>query len=255
MRKALVVGIDYYKNASNLTGCVNDAYSVKSVLERHSDGTINFDVKTLICSGESEIITRSNLKTQIRELFAGDTTDTALFYYAGHGAIDSTGGYLVTSDAEVGDDGVSINEILSIANDSTARNKIIVLDSCHSGIAGASVNDVKIAELKEGVTILSASTDEQYASEENNSGVFTSLFVDALNGGAGNLVGEVTPGSVYAYIDQSLGPWEQRPVFKTNVKGFICLRKVNPPISLPTLRLIGLALRNLRCNVMNHLTH
>jgi len=36
--------------------------------------------------------------------------------------------------------------------------------------------------------------------------VFTGLLVDALSGGAANLVGDVTPGSVYAHIDQSLGP-------------------------------------------------
>ncbi|MEZ4805800.1 MAG: caspase family protein, partial [Bacteroidia bacterium] len=72
--------------------------------------------------------------------------------------------------------------------------------------------------------------------EENGSGVFTSLLVDALNGSASNLVGEITPGSVSAHIDQSLGPWEQRPIFKTNVKTFISLRKVQPPISLSELK-------------------
>ena len=44
MRKALIVGIDYYQNVSQLYGCVNDSYSVKSVLERNSDGTLNFDI-------------------------------------------------------------------------------------------------------------------------------------------------------------------------------------------------------------------
>ena len=43
---------------------------------------------------------------------------------------------------------------------------------------------------------------------------------------------------MYAYIDQSLGPWEQRPVFKTNVKSFVSLRKVQPPISLADLQRI-----------------
>ena len=56
------------------------------------------------------------------------------------------------------------------------------------------------------MTILTASTKEQDASEKNGSGVFTTLFVDALNGAATNLVGDVTPGSVYAHVDQSLGP-------------------------------------------------
>jgi hypothetical protein len=45
MRKALVVGIDYYDSIVPLFGCVNDAHSVKAVLERNSDGTVNFEVK------------------------------------------------------------------------------------------------------------------------------------------------------------------------------------------------------------------
>ena len=90
--------------------------------------------------------------------------------------------------------------------------------------------------LTEGMTILTASTKDQYASENNGSGVFTTLFVDALNGAAGNLVGDVTPGSVYAHIDQSLGPWAQRPLFKTNVKTFVSLRSVQPPIALSELQ-------------------
>jgi hypothetical protein len=86
------------------------------------------------------------------------------------------------------------------------------------------------------MTILTASTKDQYATEKNGSGVFTTLFVDALNGAAGNLVGDVTPGSVYAHIDQSLGAWKQRPVFRTNVKTFVSLRKVQPPIALADLQ-------------------
>lgn len=96
-----------------------------------------------------------------------------------------------------------------------------------------------MSELNDGVTILTASTDEQYATEENGAGVFTSLFVDALSGAAANLVGEVTPGGAYAHVDQSLGPWGQRPVFKTNVKKFVSLRKVRPPLDLADLQRIA----------------
>lgn len=42
MRKALIVGIDYYVSIKPLSGAVNDAYSVKAVLERNADGTLNF---------------------------------------------------------------------------------------------------------------------------------------------------------------------------------------------------------------------
>jgi hypothetical protein len=237
MRKALIVGIDYYEHISALFGCVNDAHSVKAVLERHSDGTINFDVKLLYGTSPKEIIDRATLKEQVRQLFSGDS-EIALFYFAGHGFIEATGGYLCTTDCKTGDDGLALSEVITLAIQSKARNKVIVLDSCYSGIAGGNPVAQQIAELSEGMTILTASTAEQYANEKNGSGVFTTLLVDALNGSAGNLVGDVTPGSVYAHIDQSLGPWQQRPVFKTNVKSFVSLRKVQPPIGLADLQRI-----------------
>lgn len=236
MRKALVVGIDYYQNITPLYGCVNDAYSVKTVIERNGNGTINFSVNLLTATGPDNIVTRKELKDSVVDLFKDDS-EVALFYFSGHGYIESTGGFLITSDCQDGDDGFSLNELLTIANKSKAKNKVIILDSCHSGFVGTNMSDEN-ALLSEGLTILTASSAEQYATEINGSGVFTTLLVDALNGGAANLVGEITPGSVYAHIDQSLGPWQQRPIFKTNVKNFISLRTVNPPIDLTDLRMI-----------------
>lgn len=238
MRKALVVGVDFYKNTNNLFGCVNDAYSVKSVLDRHSDGTINFGVNLRVAGGADTALSRKELKEQVKELFKDDSS-IALFYFSGHGYIESTGGYLITSECTDGDDGFPMNELLQIANESLARNKVIVLDCCHAGIAGNPVIKDDKAVLKEGVTVLTASSADQYAVEENGSGIFTNLFIDALNGSASNFVGDITPGSIYAHIDQSLGPWEQRPIFKTNVKSFTTLRKVQPPISLSDLKLIA----------------
>lgn len=234
MRKALVVGIDYYTQLSGLHGCVNDAHAVKAILERHGDGSVNFGVKLLTATSAKDAISRGALKDNIEELFKDDS-DIALLYFAGHGHIETTGGYLLPSDANRGDEGVPLGEIMTFANRSKAKNKVIVLDSCHSGIAGTPPNGQN-AELSEGMTILAASTDEQYASEQNGVGLFTSLFVDAMSGGAANLVGEISPGTVYAHIDKSLGAWKQRPVFKTNVKNFITLRKVEPPIPLADLR-------------------
>lgn len=237
MRKALVVGIDYYDTINELYGCVNDAYAMKSVLDRHSDGTKNFDVNIEIATGPKARIERKELKIQVEELFR-DKSDIALFYFSGHGYIESTGGYLITSECKDGDDGFPMNELLHIANNSPARNKIIILDCCHSGVAGNNSPNEDRAVIKEGVTILTASSAEQYAIEEKGSGVFTTLFIDAMNGGASNLVGDITPGSIYAHIDQSLGSWEQRPIFKTNVITFTTLRKVQPPIKLSDLKML-----------------
>ncbi len=234
MRKALIIGINYYEHGSPLFGCVDDAHAVKAVLERHDGGAVNFDCMLHTGTGPSDRVDRSEMKDHIEELFKTEA-EIALFYFAGHGHIEATGGYLLASNSSRGDEGVSLSEILTFANSSPAKNKIIMLDSCHSGIAGTSPVNEQLASLSEGLTILTASTKDQYATEENGRGVFTTLLVDSLNGSAANLTGDITPGSVYAHIDQSLGAWEQRPVFKTNVKEFVSLRKVAPPISLTDL--------------------
>jgi hypothetical protein len=238
MRKALIVGIDHYDFIGSLSGCVNDAHAVKAVLERHADGTLNFPApQILIGASNTQTVKKRTLKDAVRELFSDDA-EIALFYFAGHGYIEDTGGFLCASDCESGDDGLALSEVMTLANLSKARNKVIILDSCHGGVVGDNALTASVAEISSGTTILTASTAEQYAFETpgGGAGVFTSLFVDALNGAAANLVGDITPGSVYAHIDRSLGPWAQRPVFKTNVKTFVSLRQTEPPIPLVELQ-------------------
>jgi hypothetical protein len=238
MRIALIVGINYYEHGSSLYGCADDAHATQAVLKRHGDGSVNFDCRLLTGTGRTDRVDRHTIKDAVEKLFKAQA-EIALFYFAGHGHIEATGGYLLASDSRRGDEGVSLSEVLTLANASPARNKVVVLDSCHSGIAGTPPTSSNLAALSEGLTVLTASTADQYATEENGRGVFTTLFVDALYGGAANLTGEITPGSVYAHIDQSLGAWEQRPVFKTNVRQFVSLRRVPPPIDLADLRRIA----------------
>lgn len=232
MRKALAVGINKYPS-SPLSGCINDAEAVASILERNGDGSINFSVKR-----ELDISTKSKLKGSIKDCFSGEE-DVALFYYSGHGFIDSIGGYIVTPDYSQDDMGVSMHEILEIINQSKCRNKVVILDCCHAGfMGGISTSGQGAAVIQDGVTILTASKTNESAVEVNGHGVFTSLLLDALKGGAADVTGHITPGGIYAYIDKALGPWQQRPVFKTNVTRFSPLRTVNPQVESSILRRI-----------------
>lgn len=235
MRKALIVGINDYQN-SPLSGCVPDANTMASILETHGDGGPNFSIKLL--TTPKDTIDRATLRKAIEELFAGDC-DVALFYFAGHGYIKSTGGYLVTQDAKRYDEGISMNDVLELANQSRAKDKVILLDCCHAGAMGTpTITGNNIAFLSEGLSVLTASRDSESALEVNGKGVFTSLVADALHGGASDLRGHITPGSIYAYVDQALGPWDQRPIFKTNVTRFTSLRQITPPVPMDTLRKI-----------------
>lgn len=232
MRKALVVGIDNYAHCP-LNGCCNDADDIAQILESNADGSPNFSVML-----EKNVSSKANLRRLIEECFSGDA-DIALFYYSGHGHIDSVGGYLVTPDFSNYDCGVSLQEILTIANSSRCKDKIIVLDSCFSGFMGnVNTTGQNTAMINEGVTILTSSRLSETSMEVNGHGLFTSLLLEALSGGAADITGHITPGGIYAYIDKALGPWEQRPVFKTNVTRFTSLRNVVPQVDISIIRKI-----------------
>lgn len=230
IRKALVVGIDDYPS-SPLSGCCNDAEAIKELLANHEEGNPNFEVLK-----KENVATKGELRELIEHCFEGDA-DVALFYYSGHGYIDSVGGYLVTPDYSNYDCGVSLQEVLSIANNSKCKERIIILDSCYSGFMGSiSSATQNTAVINEGVTILTASRNSEMAAEMGDHGVFTSLLIEALKGGAADITGHISIGGIYAYIDKALGPWEQRPVFKTNVTRFTSLREVSPQVDIKVIR-------------------
>ena len=192
----------------------------------------------MCATSEASYINRNDLRDAIENLFKTDS-EIAVLYYSGHGSFDALGGYLCTSEIQRPDEGVSLNEVMGFVAQSKARNKIIILDSCFSGAISNPAEMQNYSVLHNGTTILAACGPSEYASEENGHGIFTSLLVEALYGGAMNLLGEVSPGSIYSYIDRSLGAWdEQRPLFKANISSFVSLRKNAPPIPIAELRQI-----------------
>lgn len=233
VRKALVIGIDDYPSCP-LYGCCNDAEAIKDLLSNNENGNPNFSVWK-----KDNVMTKGELRKLIEKCFEGDA-DVALFYYSGHGHIDSVGGYLVTPDFSEYDYGVSLQDILTIANNSKCKERIIILDSCYSGFMG-SINTVgqNTAVINEGVTIMTASRNNQTSMEVNGHGVFTTLLIEALKGGAADVTGHISIAGVYAFIDKALGPWEQRPIFKTNVTRFTSLREVKPQVDISILRKIS----------------
>ena len=234
MRKALIIGIDNYPS-SPLYGCVRDAIEMANVLEKNADGSPNFAVKLLTAPIDN--LTKGFVKKSIDELFQGNS-EVTLLYFSGHGFINSLGGYIVTPDYTAYDEGISMDEILAYANNSKSKDKIIILDCCHSGSFGSPSFNNNVSMLGDGLSVLTACRKDEVAIERGGQGIFTSLLLDALQGGAADLRGFITPGSLYAYVDEALGAWDQRPVFKTNVSRFISIRRISPKIPLDTLRKI-----------------
>ncbi|UAN51669.1 caspase family protein [Serratia sp. JSRIV002] len=238
MRKALLIGIDDYPGRP-LRGCVNDAIELATLFETHGNGDPNFDVRKLTSNDDDT--TASSLHHHVSELFNGNA-DIVVLYFAGHGVIipETNTGYIMSTDAKMGSWGMSMGEILGIANRAHPRIKstVIILDCCHSGFVGEveAINNQNVSVIGTGVTILTASHRKGEASEEGDHGIFTDILLDGLKGGCCDIRGNITPAALYSHVDQTLGPWKQRPIYKANVQNFISLRQVEPKVSPEILR-------------------
>lgn len=232
-KRALVVGINDYDAVNPLSGAINDAVSVARLLCRHSNGDPNYDCITL--TSDQQRITRAELRSSLEQLFRS-TGDEVLFYFSGHGTVTPTGGVIVTQDAALHDEGISLDELLKLANQSGSPEAIIILDCCFSGGAGNQAGTPPHALLGQNVTILAASRHNEVSMEINSRGVFTELLVDALEGAAADMLGNVTLPAVYAHVSGALGPWDQRPIYKTHADNIHVIRKAEPRIQLSELR-------------------
>lgn len=238
MRKALLIGIDDYPDRP-LKGCVNDAIELAALFETHGNGDPNFDVRKLTSNDDD--VTAQALHTYISELFEGDA-DIVVLYFAGHGIIvpETNAGYILPQDARPGAWGMSMADILGLANRAHPRitSTIIILDCCHSGFTGqiTGLDNQNVSVIGTGVTILTASHREGKAEEAEGHGIFTDILLDGLRGGCSDIRGNITPASLYSHVDQTLGAWKQRPIYKANVQNFISLRQVEPKVPPVILR-------------------
>ena len=128
-RRALVVGINTYENSkiSSLSQCVNDAESIKNMLEMKEYG---FDAKIKT----DKNATRREIKKGLNWLFDSQT-DFALFYFAGHGIVNDLGTHIVTFDGDEIDFGIELSTIdLYLRKRMRGdANAVVILDCCHSG--------------------------------------------------------------------------------------------------------------------------
>ena len=235
-KRALVVGINRYDNFKNLTCCEDDAKAMIETLSRNADGSRNYDCLGL--TGDKAQVTEDVLRGKVSELFTDFAGGDAIFYFSGHGVASDEGGYLVTKDAAPEDQGYPMQELLDAANDSGVGSILLILDCCHSGSLGNTGGEPgrELTTLREGVTILAASTAAQESQEGLEHSVFTGLVLSALDGGAASVRGDVTAAAVYGYVEQALGSWQQRPMYKSHARLLSPIRQCVPSVPDDILR-------------------
>ncbi|MFD4786251.1 caspase domain-containing protein [Streptomyces sp. NPDC058459] len=237
MKRALLVGVDQYKNFSQLNGCVNDVTALYPLLARNEDDSPNLDCRVAKAPQDGSGLSRDDLLTLLDDLFAPGS-DFALFYFAGHGAPQNGDVALVTSDGTNATPGIRFSEILERIIRSEIKETVVVLDCCFSGgattIAALGTDQ---AILPKGTTVLTASRGDQFSVETaSGRGQFSTYFEGALDGGAADVLGHVNISGLYAYLTESFGAWEQRPTLKANIDRLHDIRVCDPRVPKPMLR-------------------
>jgi energy-coupling factor transporter ATP-binding protein EcfA2 len=148
-RDALVVGLNTYQNAGlrKLQAPAEDAEAIAQLLETYGDFKVTrlpeaIDMETeKPYVGKTTPVTLKRLKEAIIKLFnpeGRNIPDTALLFFSGHGVRKSKGiqeGFLATSDASpnIGFNGLSLQWLRRLLQESPIKQQIIWLDCCHSG--------------------------------------------------------------------------------------------------------------------------
>lgn len=123
-----------------------------------------------------------------------------------------------------------------MANCSNAQEKVIILDCCYSGEMGNNpFFDSDTALMRKGVSILVATLSNKKTYTTSSGSIFTSLLIDALQGGAADIFGKVSIPSIYAYVEQALGFFQERPMLKAHVSKLVSIRDCLPAVELEIL--------------------
>ncbi|MBI4864745.1 MAG: SUMF1/EgtB/PvdO family nonheme iron enzyme [Candidatus Riflebacteria bacterium] len=222
-RHAVVVGISRHREETqNLKVAAKDAAAVAAFLER-KDRTGGYRVKIL----RDEEATRLEIGNSLQEMSQrAGANDTLLFFFAGHGILGSDGKpYLFPYDGKssnLEDTGYPLSRVKDWLGGSDAKQKLLILDSCHSGALGQQMvsarggperaltqEELKKLSAGSGLVILSACKEKESSYECGDHGCFTKYLLKGLEGeadgpwgeGRGNGDGWVSASELALYVN------------------------------------------------------
>jgi hypothetical protein len=211
--RALVIGINQYKNASPLSYAVSDANEIRDVLI--SDLTFPEEGITYLVDSEA---TKENILRSFMRLTANDVglDERILVFFAGHGhtrsGIRGEVGYLVPYDADMTDFSTFIrwDELTRNADLIRAKHMLFVMDACYGGLAltrslhAGSSRFLKDMMLRYSRQVLTAGKADEVVSDSGGPlpghSVFTGHLIEGLRGKAATENGVITASGLMSYV-------------------------------------------------------
>jgi WD40 repeat protein/ABC-type dipeptide/oligopeptide/nickel transport system ATPase component len=241
-RDALIVGTNTYQYLPSLQAPAQDAEAVAQQLHTYGEFRVH-RLPEVVQSGKPQIgkktpVTLQELETALVNLFkpkGNSVPHTAVFYFSGHGIQREAGireGFLATSDAnpDKGIYGLSLYWLRRLLQESPVRQRVIILDCCHSGEilnfleadpgARAGTDRLFIAASREYETA--------YESLESHYSVLTQAILSGLDPSRVE-TGVVTNHSLTDWVNHSLKGEIQQPLFESSGSEIILTRQTGHP--------------------------
>ena len=223
----LAVGADEYGGEiAKLRYAGADAQGIAAAFNRVGAKTYReIKVRSLI---GSEAVSRSHVLAAIGYLSEQATpNDSVVIYLAGHGVQNQNGRYVfvppeVTQIAAIDEAGLNQTQLLSAIGQIRARNRLLLLDTCHAGSfepperATGSINN------EGGFMVVAAAAPESEALDGYNdqNGVFAFALLEGLNGAAALSSNEVEAAALGLFLRRRVPvlaaekQFRQRPVIR-----------------------------------------
>lgn len=213
-RRALVFGADH----RDLKYALSDAEKVSKALAVHGYEVNDLKVFDTVEAKDVPSLVYDSIKDLGKK-------DTLLFYFAGHGVVERKLFYLILESSKLGelDSYLDMTAVMSKIRACKAGNKIVMLDTCHSG----AVDNVEFPEEKNFVTIVAAQAYEVVKEQRRFDGGFLSYhFEQALSGKALNALNhsaELTNGTLMDWLTKKVKQEKEQFVYQNGKVSSIIL--------------------------------
>ena len=213
----------------NLNYCANDCQELAEAL-KIANKEHQIEIVALYDGGKKQPL-KDEVINSINKFGDAQPEDTILFYFSGHGYLDSNKQpVLCLADTQLEDlasTTLSINSLLNKFRESKANKQLIWLDACQEEVTDKliTVLEQQAQQSRKGqnfYAVLSCDkTERSWEFDELKHGVFTYYLIEGIKGKAANERGIIEAEKLFQYVSYHINKfveYRQKPLVSSNSK-------------------------------------